>query len=130
VAGRRISTSHLTVTDWHLKYGLNPHQGDAVARFPDGQAWLRVLNGEVGYINLLDATRAWTLARELATTLGAPSAASIKHVHPAGAAVSRPLDHAGPEPCGHRRAVVRARSGWHGPYAGGVHSRSSAGHHR
>ena len=80
------------MTDWHLKYGLNPHQGHAVARFPDGDEWLRVLNGQVGYINLLDAMRAWTLARELATTLGVPSAASIKHVHPAGAAVARPLD--------------------------------------
>lgn len=79
------------MTDWHLKYGLNPQQGDAVATFPDGRAWLDVLNGRVGYINLLDALRAWTLARELAATLAAPSAASIKHVHPAGAAVARPL---------------------------------------
>jgi AICAR transformylase/IMP cyclohydrolase PurH len=79
------------VTDWILKYGLNPHQGDAVARFADGQEWLTVINGRVGYINLLDAIRAWMLCRELATTLGAPSAASIKHVHPAGAAVARPL---------------------------------------
>jgi phosphoribosylaminoimidazolecarboxamide formyltransferase / IMP cyclohydrolase len=82
------------VTDWPLKYGLNPHQGDPAARFPDGRAWLRVLNGRVGYINLLDAARAWALARELGTTLGAPSAASIKHVHPAGAAVAGPLDDA------------------------------------
>jgi AICAR transformylase/IMP cyclohydrolase PurH len=79
------------VTDWPLKYGLNPHQADAVASFPDGRPWLRVLNGRVGYINLLDALRAWTLARELGTTLGAPSAASIKHVHPAGAAIAGPL---------------------------------------
>jgi AICAR transformylase/IMP cyclohydrolase PurH len=79
------------VTDWPLKYGLNPHQGDAVASFPDGEPWLRVLNGRVGYINLLDALRAWTLARELGTTLGASSAASIKHVHPAGAAIAGPI---------------------------------------
>jgi phosphoribosylaminoimidazolecarboxamide formyltransferase/IMP cyclohydrolase len=80
------------MTEWHLKYGLNPHQGDAVAAFPDGQCWLRVLNGRVGYINLLDALRAWSLAREVASTLGVASAASIKHVHPAGAAVAGPLD--------------------------------------
>ena len=43
------------MTDLHLKYGLNRQQGDAVATFPDGQAWLDVLNGRVGYINLLDA---------------------------------------------------------------------------
>ena len=79
-------------TQWPLKYGLNPHQGDALARFPDGTPWLEVLNGQVGYINLLDALKAWALARELAATLGSASAASIKHVHPAGAAVARPLD--------------------------------------
>jgi phosphoribosylaminoimidazolecarboxamide formyltransferase / IMP cyclohydrolase len=72
-----------------LKYGLNPQQGDAVAMLPDGAPWLDVLNGQVGYINLLDALKAWTLVRELATTLGLPSATSIKHVHPAGAAVAR-----------------------------------------
>jgi phosphoribosylaminoimidazolecarboxamide formyltransferase / IMP cyclohydrolase len=77
---------------WRLKYGLNPHQGDAVASFPDGKPWIEVLNGQVGYINLLDATKAWALARELASTFGAPAAASIKHVHPAGAAIARPLD--------------------------------------
>lgn len=77
---------------WTLKYGLNPHQGDAQAGFPDGHEWLRVLNGQVGYINLLDALRAWQLARELANTLGAVAATSVKHVHPAGAALAAPLD--------------------------------------
>jgi phosphoribosylaminoimidazolecarboxamide formyltransferase / IMP cyclohydrolase len=77
---------------WPLKYGLNPHQGEALASFPDGTPWLEVLNGQVGYINLLDALKAWALARELAGVLALPSAASIKHVHPAGAAVARPLD--------------------------------------
>ena len=42
------------VTEWHLKYGLNPHQGDAVASFPDGEPWIEVLNGSVGYIDLLE----------------------------------------------------------------------------
>jgi phosphoribosylaminoimidazolecarboxamide formyltransferase/IMP cyclohydrolase len=76
---------------WPLKYGLNPHQGDAVAEFSDGHEWLDVLNGQVGYINLLDALRAWTLARELALSLGQPGAASVKHVHPAGAAIAGSL---------------------------------------
>src|SRR6185503_1113283 len=72
--------------EWRLKYGLNPHQDDASASFPDGRQWLEVLHGQVGYINLLDALCAWGLARELATSLGQPSATSVKHVHPAGAA--------------------------------------------
>jgi phosphoribosylaminoimidazolecarboxamide formyltransferase/IMP cyclohydrolase len=79
---------------WHLKYGLNPHQGDAQATFPNGHEWLHVLNGEVGYVNLLDALRAWQLARELANTMKAPAAASVKHVHPTGAALASPLDSA------------------------------------
>jgi AICAR transformylase/IMP cyclohydrolase PurH len=81
----------MLVTDWPLKYGLNPHQTDARASFPDGLEWIRVLNGRVGYINLLDAVRAWTLARELGAEFDAPAAASIKHVHPAGAAVADDL---------------------------------------
>jgi phosphoribosylaminoimidazolecarboxamide formyltransferase/IMP cyclohydrolase len=79
---------------WHLKYGLNPHQGEAQAAFPGGHAWLHVLNGQVGYVNLLDALRAWQLARELANTMEAPAATSVKHVHPTGAALASPLDSA------------------------------------
>jgi phosphoribosylaminoimidazolecarboxamide formyltransferase/IMP cyclohydrolase len=79
---------------WPLKYGLNPHQGDAQAAFVGDCEWLRVLNGQVGYINLLDALRAWQLARELAQTFGRPAATSIKHTHPAGAALAAPLDSA------------------------------------
>jgi phosphoribosylaminoimidazolecarboxamide formyltransferase/IMP cyclohydrolase len=50
-----------------------------------------VLNGSPGYINLLDALNAWQLVRELRLVLGLPSAASFKHVSPAGAAVGQPL---------------------------------------
>jgi phosphoribosylaminoimidazolecarboxamide formyltransferase / IMP cyclohydrolase len=85
---------HTVINDWTLKYGLNPHQGDAAAVFPGGHEWLEVLNGQVGYVNLLDALRAWTLARELAATLDRPSATSVKHVHPAGAAISGTIDEA------------------------------------
>jgi AICAR transformylase/IMP cyclohydrolase PurH len=80
------------VPRWPLKYGLNPHQASAFAEFPSGHEWLEVLNGEVGYVNLLDALRAWTLARELGDAFGTPSAASVKHVHPAGAAVAGALE--------------------------------------
>jgi phosphoribosylaminoimidazolecarboxamide formyltransferase/IMP cyclohydrolase len=77
---------------WRLKYGLNPHQGDAVAAFEGKQKWMQVLNGQVGYVNLLDALCAWHLARELGTAFGRPAATSVKHVHPAGAALASPLD--------------------------------------
>jgi phosphoribosylaminoimidazolecarboxamide formyltransferase/IMP cyclohydrolase len=77
---------------WPLKYGINPHQRDAALSFPDGREWLRVLNGSLGYINVLDALRAWHLATELGRAFGRPAAASVKHVHPAGAAIAAPLD--------------------------------------
>ena len=50
-----------------------------------------VLNGRPGYINLLDAFNSWQLVRELREATGLPSAASFKHVSPAGAAVAVPL---------------------------------------
>ncbi|MBQ2340228.1 MAG: phosphoribosylaminoimidazolecarboxamide formyltransferase, partial [Bacteroidaceae bacterium] len=44
-----------------------------------------------GYINLLDALNSWQLVKELKAATGMPSAASFKHVSPAGAAVGAPL---------------------------------------
>jgi phosphoribosylaminoimidazolecarboxamide formyltransferase/IMP cyclohydrolase/phosphoribosylaminoimidazolecarboxamide formyltransferase len=75
-----------------LKYGLNPQQAEALLSFPDGREWLRVVNGTLGYVNVLDALRAWQLAIELARAFARPAATSVKHVHPAGAAVAAPLD--------------------------------------
>ena len=75
-----------------LKYGCNPHQGDA-AIFSVGGAALpfSVANGKPGYINLLDALNAFQLVMELKAKLSLPAAASFKHVSPAGAAVYVPL---------------------------------------
>jgi len=53
---------------------------------------LEVLNGAPGYINILDALGAWQLVRELRRATGLASAASFKHVSPAGAAVAGSLD--------------------------------------
>ncbi len=73
-----------------LRYGINPHQSPASASAIG--AWpIRALNGQPGYINLLDALSAWHLARELRSTLKQPAAASYKHVSPAGAAIGLPL---------------------------------------
>jgi phosphoribosylaminoimidazolecarboxamide formyltransferase / IMP cyclohydrolase len=89
-----------------LKYGLNPQQGDASLDFADGREWLRVLNGTLGFINTLDALKAWYLARELGCVFGRAAAASIKHVHPAGAAIAASLDAA------FRRAHLLAHEDW------------------
>lgn len=75
-----------------LKYGCNPNQKPARVFMKDGQDLpFTVLNGRPGYINLLDAFNSWQLVRELKEATGLPSAASFKHVSPAGAAVAVPL---------------------------------------
>lgn len=75
-----------------LKYGCNPHQRPARLLFEGESSPLQVLNGTPGYINLLDAFGAWQLVRDMRRATGLPSAASFKHVSPAGAAVARPLN--------------------------------------
>ncbi len=57
----------------------------------DGALPITVLNGKPGYINLLDAFNSWQLVCELKAATNLPSAASFKHVSPAGAAVAAPL---------------------------------------
>ena len=78
---------------FELKYGCNPHQKPAAIHSLEGRKLpFSVLNGQPGYINLLDALNAWQLVQELDEVLGLPAAASFKHVSPAGAAVSVPLN--------------------------------------
>ena len=75
-----------------LKYGCNPNQKPARIFMQDGgELPIQVLNGKPGYINFLDAFNAWQLVSELKKATGLPSAASFKHVSPAGAAVGLPL---------------------------------------
>lgn len=74
-----------------LRYGMNPHQQRARAFVSTGALPITVLNGQPGYINLLDALNAWQLVRELKLATGMAAAASFKHVSPAGAAVGEPL---------------------------------------
>jgi len=74
-----------------LRYGLNPHQKPARACVPEGSLPIGVLNGQPGYVNMLDALNSWQLVKELRALTGLPAAASFKHVSPAGAAVGRSL---------------------------------------
>lgn len=75
---------------YELRYGCNPHQDIANVSL-DSDLPFSILNGSPGYINLLDALNSWQLVRELKTLFKLPSAASFKHVSPAGAAISIPL---------------------------------------
>ena len=80
------------MTELELKYGCNPNQKPARILMKDGSDLpVTVLNGKPGYINFLDALNSWQLVKELKEATGLPSAASFKHVSPAGAAVGLPL---------------------------------------
>ena len=74
-----------------LKYGCNPNQKPSRIFMTDGELPIEVLNGRPGYINFLDALNSWQLVKELKAATGLASAASFKHVSPAGAAVGLPL---------------------------------------
>lgn len=74
-----------------LKYGCNPNQKPAKILMEAGELPIKVLNGNPGYINLLDALNGWQLVKELKAATGLPAATSFKHVSPAGAAVGLPL---------------------------------------
>lgn len=72
-----------------LKYGCNPHQTPAALHGINGQHMpYKLLNGDWGYINVLDAVGCWGLVAELSKITGRVAACSFKHTSPAGAAVS------------------------------------------
>jgi len=80
------------MTEFELKYGCNPNQKPAKIFMRDASELpVTVLNGRPGFINFLDAFNSWQLVKELKEATGLPSAASFKHVSPAGAAVGHPL---------------------------------------
>ena len=88
-----VSIQKTHVHQFDLKYGINPHQKPAAIYSQDGYNFpFSVMNGQPGYINLLDAINAWQLVSELDEALGLPAATSFKHVSPTGAAVNVPLD--------------------------------------
>ncbi len=80
------------MTEYKLKYGCNPNQNPARIHMDGKELPFEIINGSAGYINLLDAFNSWQLVKELKKATGLVSAASFKHVSPAGAAVAKPLD--------------------------------------
>jgi phosphoribosylaminoimidazolecarboxamide formyltransferase / IMP cyclohydrolase len=71
-----------------LKYGCNPYQDRAGIYIVDGNKNIpfNILNGDPGYINILDAVNSWYLVSEIMYSLEKTAAASFKHVSPAGVA--------------------------------------------
>lgn len=87
-----VVTTRVYKPAFPLKYGCNPHQKPAgILSLLNNELPFDVLNGVPGYINLLDAANAWQLVKELRAATNLASAASFKHVSPAGAAVAVPL---------------------------------------
>ena len=86
-----LSITTIIMKELSLKYGCNPNQKPSRIFMTEGELPLEVLNGRPGYINFLDALNSWQLVKELKEATGLPSAASFKHVSPAGAAVGLPL---------------------------------------
>jgi phosphoribosylaminoimidazolecarboxamide formyltransferase/IMP cyclohydrolase len=67
---------------------MNPHQVPAsMAAVGSGELPFRVLNGRLGYINLLDTLKGWQICREMAQATDLPAACVLKHTNPVGAAV-------------------------------------------
>jgi phosphoribosylaminoimidazolecarboxamide formyltransferase/IMP cyclohydrolase len=82
-------TARVYKPEFPLKYGCNPYQTPAFISSRLGSDLpFEVKNGTPGYINLLDAANAYQLVVELKQATGLASAASFKHVSPAGAAVA------------------------------------------
>ncbi|MFA5570170.1 MAG: phosphoribosylaminoimidazolecarboxamide formyltransferase [Sphaerochaetaceae bacterium] len=75
-----------------LKYGCNPNQHQAHLFVEKGSLPITVLQGSVGYINALDALNGWQLVSSLYKATGLESAASFKHVSPAGSGVALALN--------------------------------------
>ncbi len=78
--------------EFELKYGCNPNQRPSKIFMKDGSELpIEILSGKPGYINFLDAFNSWQLVKEIKAALGAPAAASFKHVSPTSAAIGTPL---------------------------------------
>lgn len=82
-----LSVESVKGHELNLKYGLNPHQGDAKLIWNISEPNpFRIVNGKPGYINLLDAICSWMLVSEIEHVWKVPGVASFKHTSPAGVA--------------------------------------------
>ena len=76
-----------------LKYGCNPHQVNAgIHSINNNLMPFDIINGNPGYINILDAVNSWQLVCDLGRTLNTVAAASFKHTSPAGVGVGTIID--------------------------------------
>ncbi|MBP3592827.1 MAG: phosphoribosylaminoimidazolecarboxamide formyltransferase [Clostridia bacterium] len=74
-----------------LKYGCSPNQKPSRIFMEEGELPIKILCGNPGYINFLDAFNGWQLVKELKEATGLVAATSFKHVSPTSAALGLPL---------------------------------------
>ena len=72
-----------------LKYGANPQQQPS---YLEQNGAFNILNGNIGFINVLDFIHGFLIVREIEDIVGIPTAVSMKHTSPAGIAIGTPLD--------------------------------------
>ncbi len=82
-----------------LKYGCNPNQKPSRIYMEEGELPIKILCGNPGYINFLDAFNGWQLVKELKEATGMVAATSFKHVSPTSAALGLPLPEALKKAC-------------------------------
>lgn len=71
-----------------LKYGLNPSQAMAhVSSIEGGKLPFTIINGNPGYINMIDMIQSWRLVQEVTHLTGYVAATSFKHTTPTGLAI-------------------------------------------
>ena len=72
-----------------LKYGLNPSQKKAgVYAIEGGEPCYSLLNGNPGYINMIDMIQSWRLVCEVTRLTGYVAVTSFKHTTPTGLAIA------------------------------------------
>ena len=64
-----------------LKYCMNPHQ---TPEYVNNNNAFCVINGTLGYINVLDCLHGWLMAYEIFKTSGKITYSYMKHTSPAG----------------------------------------------
>lgn len=78
------------VLEKKLKYGMNPSNKTAyLGHINNDSRSFSILNGNVGYINILDAIGSWRLVNEIKQATHYECAASFKHTIPTGVAINR-----------------------------------------
>ena len=77
-----------------LKYGANPHQNPAYLEVTNQNAIYKpfdIINGKLGYINILDIVHGWLIVREIDDVSEQTAFISMKHTSPAGLGVGEDI---------------------------------------